>query len=107
MSHREHSNYNADIYINRYGIRGLKALAQRKFSTQMAYHWSSLEFPLAIQEAYETTIDSDRGLRDVVISTFRAFPELAQRQDVEAVVRETPGLAWELFRVAWGLPVTS
>lgn len=90
----------------RYGIPGLKALARNKFAIQMAYHWDSLEFPSAIQEAYETTIDSDRGLRDIIISTFRCYPELAQRRDVEAVVKETPGLAWELFRVGWGLPMT-
>lgn len=90
----------------RYGIQGLKTLAKNKFSTQMAYHWDSPEFPLAIQEAYETTVDSDRGLRDVIISTFRCYPELAQRRDVEVVVKETPGLAWDLFRVGWGLPLT-
>lgn len=50
-------------------------------------------------------MDSDRGLRDVVIATFRRYPELAQRRNVGDVVKETPGLAWELFRVAWGLPV--
>ena len=35
----------------------------------------------------------------------RRFPELAQQDDVQTVVRDTPALAWELFRLAWGLPV--
>jgi len=90
----------------RYGIQALKSLAKRKFAIQTAYHWESPEFPEAMREVYETTVDSDRGLRDVVISQFRAYPELAQRRDIEAVVKETPGLAWELFRVGWGLPMT-
>ena len=51
------------------------------------------------------TVDSDRGLRDLVIQTFRAHPDLALRNDVEEVVKATPSLAWELFRVGWGMPV--
>jgi predicted ester cyclase len=58
-----------------------------------------------LPEVYDGTIESDRGLRDIIISTFRRFPDLAQKHDVEEVVKETPALAWELFRVAWGLPV--
>ena len=91
----------------RYGIRALKALAKKKFAAQAAYHWESAEFAQSMQEVYETTIDTDRGLRDIVIQTFRAFPEIAQRKDVEDIVRDTPGLAWELFRVGWGLPISS
>jgi len=68
-------------------------------------HFGSGEFADALQEVYDSTIDSDRGLRDIVIHMFRTHPELARRKDVEAVVKETPHLAWELFRVGWGLPV--
>ncbi|KAF2454058.1 hypothetical protein BDY21DRAFT_291794 [Lineolata rhizophorae] len=97
----------AKVYAlaDKYGISGLKALARRKFSTQMAHHFQSAEFPPAIQEVYDSTVDSDRGLRDVVTQTFRANPALAHRKDVEEVVKETPNLAWELFRMAWGMPV--
>ena len=73
----------------------------------MVYHWESQELPEAMREVYETTVDTDRGLRDIVIQTFRAYPELAQRKDVEEAVKETPGLAWELFRVGWGLPIST
>jgi hypothetical protein len=90
---------------HRYGIRGLKALAKKKYSAQVAYHRESDEFAASLLEVYDGTVETDRGLRDVVISTFRRFPELAQRRDVEEVVREMPGLAWELFRIAWGLPI--
>jgi hypothetical protein len=89
----------------KYGIMGLKALARKKFASQVKEHISSEELPLAMQEIYESTVDSDRGLRDVVIQTFRAHPDIAQRPDIEDVVRSTPGLAWELFRVGWGLPI--
>jgi len=71
----------------------------------MAFHRDSDEFAEALREVYEATIESDRGLRDIVIQTFRQFPEVAQRRSVGLVVKETPSLAWELFRMAWGLPV--
>jgi BTB/POZ domain len=89
----------------KYGINGLKALAKSKFASQMSLHFASVEFAPSIQEVYESTVDSDRGLRDIVIQTFRSHPEVALREDVEDVVRNTPGLAWELFRVGWGLPI--
>jgi hypothetical protein len=106
---KPHLITHAKVYAvaEKYGIRGLKALSRKKFSSQMSHHWISAEFPLAIQDVYDTTVDSDRGLRDIVIQTFREHPQLAQRRDVEDVVKETPNLAWELFRVGWGLPVTS
>ena len=92
---------------HRYGIAGLKALARSKFADQIELHLSSAEFPEACQEAYESTFHTDRGLRDVIIQTFRANPTLSLRPDVEMAVRETPGLAFELFRMASGLPVSS
>lgn len=91
----------------KYGIPGLKSLARKKFAHQMEIHLSNPEFAEACQEAYESTVDSDRGLRDVIIQTFRAHPNLSLRKDVEMVVRDTPGLAFELFRMASGLPVFS
>jgi len=99
----------AKVYAiaEKYGIAGLKSLARSKFSYQVSMHLDSAEFADACAEAYESTYHTDRGLRDVIIQTFRANPELSMRQDVEMVVRETPGLAFELFRMASGLPVSS
>jgi hypothetical protein len=89
----------------KYGIKGLKTLARSKFAAQIAQHFCSNEFAPSLAEVYESTVDSDRGLRDIVIQTFRSHPDIATRDDVEDVVRQTPGLAWELFRVGWGLPI--
>jgi hypothetical protein len=91
----------------RYGIKGLKALARNKFVDEIDLYLDTAEFPEACQEAYESTFHTDRGLRDVIIQTFRANPSLSLRPDVEDIVRETPGLAFELFRMASGLPVSS
>lgn len=104
-----HLIIHAKVYAiaEKYAINGLKVLARRKFSSQVKEHLSSEELPLAMQEVYESTVDSDRGLRDIVIQTFRANPDIARRADVETIVKETPNLAWELFRVGWGLPITT
>lgn len=91
--------------LSRYGIAGLKSLARAKFASQVSHHYESSEFADAIQDVYDSTVDEDRGLRDIVIQAFREHPRLAQRKDVELAVKQTPGLAWELFRVGWGLPV--
>lgn len=86
-------------------MKPLKELARKKFLTQILHHHDSLDFAQSLPEIYQRTIETDRGLRGIVITTFRRFPELAQRPDVERVIKDTPGLAWELFRMAWGLPV--
>jgi len=92
---------------HRYGVVGLKALARSKFAHGIDLYLESSDFPEACQEAYESTFHTDRGLRNVIVQTFRANPSLSMRPDVEMVVRETPGLAFELFRMASGLPISS
>ncbi|KAJ4299504.1 hypothetical protein N0V90_004749 [Kalmusia sp. IMI 367209] len=108
-SEKPHLVTHAKVYAiaEKYGIVGLKSLARKKFANQIEFHLGSEELPEAFQEAYESTVDTDRGLRDVIIQAFRSHPDLSSRKDVELAVRETPGLAFELFRMASGLPVTS
>ncbi|KAF2203662.1 hypothetical protein GQ43DRAFT_252006 [Delitschia confertaspora ATCC 74209] len=102
-----HLIIHAKVYAiaEKYGIAGLKALSRKKFAHQVGLHHNSMEFPEACQEAYETTVDSDRGLRDVIIQIFRSHPDLTQRKEMDAVLRETPGLAFELYKMDRGLPV--
>jgi hypothetical protein len=89
----------------KYDIPSLKELSQGKFEMAMACFYDSSEFADAIEEVYSTTVDSDRGLRDIVLQAFRSHPALATTQDVFAVIKETPALAFELFKVERGLPV--
>lgn len=106
---KAHLVTHAKVYAiaEKYGIAGLKVLARQKFAQELDLHLDSPDFPEACQEAYESTFHTDRGLRDVIIQAFRANPGLSLRQDVELAVRETPGLAFELFRMASGLPISS
>lgn len=91
----------------KYDIPSLKSLARQKFETAMACHYDSPEFPDAIEDAYCSTIDTDRGLRDIVIEAFRNYPQLAATQDVFAVINRTPSLALELYKVERGIPPTA
>lgn len=89
----------------KYDIPSLKELAQSKFEMAMACYYDSSEFADAIEEVYCSTIDSDRGLRDVVLQAFRAHPALATTQDVYTVIKDTPALALELYKIERGLPI--
>ena len=88
----------------KYGIEGLKTLAKQKFEVTAADHWCETEFLESAEEAYTSTVESDRGLRDVVLQSFRQRPELASRPDVQKTVQYVPSLAFDLYRVAFGIP---
>lgn len=88
----------------KYDIPSLKNLAQRKFEMAMACFYDSPEFADAIEEVYCSTLDNDRGLRDVVLQAFRSHPQLASTQDVFEVIKHTPTLAFDLWKVERGIP---
>lgn len=87
----------------KYDIPTLKQLAKRKFEMAVACYYDAPELADAIEFVYTSTIDSDRGLRDVVLQLFRNHPQLANTQDVFAVIKETPTLALDLWKVERGL----
>ncbi|PSK60718.1 hypothetical protein B9Z65_868 [Elsinoe australis] len=89
----------------KYQIPALKSLAQAKFEVAMACFYDSPEFADAVEEVYSSTIDTDRGLRNIVIQAFRNHPQLANTQDVYSVIKNTPSLAFELWKTERGLPV--
>lgn len=89
----------------KYDIPSLKQLAKSKFEMAMACNYDSPDFADAIEEVYCSTIDSDRGLRDVVLEAFKSHPQLANTGDVYSVIQGTPSLALELFKVERGIPV--
>ena len=91
----------------KYGVSGLKALAKEKFEVIVAHRWNQDDFLDAAMEVYTHTIDSDRGLRNVVIQAFRQRPELTSNNDVREVVQELPSLASDLHRMSNGIPVAT
>lgn len=87
----------------KYDIPSLKQLARQKFEMAAACYYDAAELAEAIDMVYQSTIDTDRGLRDVVVQLFRMHPQLAQTQDMYAVIKDTPGLALDLWKVERGL----
>ena len=87
----------------KYDIPALKQLARHKFEMSAACYYDAPELADAIEYVYTSTVDSDRGLRDVILQLFRSHPQLANTQDIFAVLKETPTLALDLWKVERGL----
>ncbi|KAK2123122.1 hypothetical protein NOF04DRAFT_1350382 [Fusarium oxysporum II5] len=79
----------AKVYAlgEKYGIPGLKAIALGKFEILAKGHFQTDGFRLAVQEVYASTIDHDRGLRDVVVCTVEENIGLLNDEAFEAVVK--------------------
>jgi len=89
----------------KYDIPALKSLARTKFETAMACNYDSPDLPEAIEEVYCSTLDSDRGLRDIVLNLFRCHEQLVHMPDIFTVIKELPTLTMELFKLERGIPV--
>jgi hypothetical protein len=50
----------------KYDIPALKTLARERFSKWAKNNWSHKDFPILVREVFESTPDTDRGLRDIV-----------------------------------------
>ncbi|KAH7091558.1 hypothetical protein FB567DRAFT_436379, partial [Paraphoma chrysanthemicola] len=57
---------------DKYQVDGLCNTAKEKFRSCLHHHAHSEDFIAATQAVYSTTPDSNRGLRDVVVSAFRS-----------------------------------
>ncbi|KAI1814640.1 hypothetical protein GGS20DRAFT_547799 [Poronia punctata] len=81
----------------RYAISGLKELATERFWYAAIHHWNTPEFLNAAQEVFDSTVETDRGLRDIVIQTMFIRPELLDKEEVRTVLRESSTMAYELL----------
>jgi hypothetical protein len=89
----------------KYEIPALKDLAKNKFEMEMACYFDSPDLADIIEEVYCSTIDSDRGLRDVILDAFSKHPQLASTQDIHDVIDRTPSLKCDLFKLEHGVPM--
>ncbi|KID81498.1 succinate-semialdehyde dehydrogenase [Metarhizium guizhouense ARSEF 977] len=80
----------------KYGIQSLKNLAVTKFRKDSETWWNHEEFAEAAKEAYTTTRDYDRGMRDAVVAAVQAHRQLLNRQDVQSVMKESQ-LAYDVL----------
>ncbi|KAF2743366.1 hypothetical protein M011DRAFT_471520 [Sporormia fimetaria CBS 119925] len=81
----------------KYGLEGLKTLARQRFKDDLPILMKSSKFPEICHAVFETTIQTDRGLRDLVVQAFRAQLELHKDKKIRRMLNKTPDLALELY----------
>ena len=86
---------------DRYGIGGLKSLAQQKFKPAARRYWASQDFAPAVHIVYTSTPDEDRGLRDIVTETIDEHRNLIKKPEMEMMVKDLPLLAFDLLKHTW------
>ncbi|KAJ9414595.1 hypothetical protein QL093DRAFT_2107111 [Fusarium oxysporum] len=81
----------AKVYVlgEKYGIQPLKDLALRKFESEAQFHLHSDDFLQGIREAYTSTVETDRPLRDAVVAILRSNKDLLKKDSVKEVLKET------------------
>ncbi|RKK74649.1 hypothetical protein BFJ69_g8365 [Fusarium oxysporum] len=96
--HPENLHLHAKVYAlgEKYGIQPLKAPALRKFESEAQFHLHSDDFLQGIREAYTSTVETDRPLRDAVVAILRSNKDLLKKESVKEVLKET-GLGFDLL----------
>ena len=91
--------FHAEMYslADKYNIRGMKVLAQDYFQDRADGNCRAKEFPTAIRTIYKTTVDEDRGLRDVVVNIISMNMDLLDGPEVKEAIKDTANLAFELL----------
>jgi hypothetical protein len=93
--------FNVKVYQvgDKYDVPKLKAQARQKFINAIEKCWEMDDFPVAIADTYTTTISTDRGLRDPLVSTvLNHIDVLLTNEDFVQVLRETIGFAADLVQ---------
>jgi hypothetical protein len=91
--------FHAEMYslADKYNIRGMKIFAQDHFQNCAKGNCRVKEFPTAIRTVYKTTVDEDRGLRDVVVDIISINMDLLDQPEIKEAVKDTANLAFELL----------
>jgi hypothetical protein len=87
----------AKIYAlaEQYLISGLKAVALRQFKAAATVSLDMDDFLGAAVVVYESTIEDDRGLRDVVVETLCKHSEWLDEEKVRDVVKGLGALTYD------------
>ncbi|RYP78958.1 hypothetical protein DL770_006798 [Monosporascus sp. CRB-9-2] len=91
--------FNAQVYslADKYIIPTLKDQAREKFRTAISTGWAMDDFPLAIAEVYNSTPESDRGLRDPTVEIARTnINKLRGNELFRDALKEIPTFAAEM-----------
>jgi hypothetical protein len=97
----------ASIYAlgKKYGIAGLKETSLQKFEDNTEVSWKIDAFYETIKIVFTSTTDHDKGLRDLVLRLLSLHRrEVAGNPQMERVIREIDGLAYDLWKMNSVLP---
>nr|CEG02566.1 unnamed protein product [Fusarium pseudograminearum CS3427] len=103
-----------------YGILALKELALEKFNKTIQQNLQTHRFLASVEEAYTSTVQEDRGLRDAITEFFYTQPNLLDEERVQNTLRRTENLSFDIVMYwrhdrqtpkkaapIWGYPVGS
>ncbi|KAF5989281.1 polyketide synthase [Fusarium bulbicola] len=103
-----------------YGILTLKRLALEKFNKTIQENVQTHRFLASVEEAYTSTVQEDRGLRDAITEFFYTHPDLLDEERVQHTLRRTENLSFDIVMYwrhdrktpkkavpVWGYPVGS
>lgn len=97
--------FNVKMYIagDKYDISGLRKLAAAKFKSRAANQWNSTAFTEAALHLWENTVESDRQLRDIVISfAHQNIDALLDRGEFTAFIKGNGDFSFDIVRVLCG-----
>jgi len=84
---------------DKYDIKGLQSLSRDKFKLAVANNWNHSDLPSAIYTVYTSTPNSNTWLRDIVVNLISDHMSLLRKPEVEALMREFNGLAFDLLKL--------
>jgi hypothetical protein len=93
----------AQVYAlaEKYSVDGLKELALEKFEKEVESHWNTDDFLQAAEVVYTSTVESDRGMRDIVLRTFYRHHSLLGKREGKDVVKNVENIAYDLVIHFW------
>lgn len=83
---------------DKYEVVGLKDFAKDEFEASCKQFWSTPSFAVAARHVFSTTVENDKGLRDIVSATISEHLKLVDDPEVGAVMTEFNGLALDILR---------
>jgi hypothetical protein len=84
---------------NKYIVDGLEELAKQKFERSCNSYWDTEHFDPAAHYVFSSTIDSDRGLLNLVIRTMCDHINILNKPEIEALLYESNDIAVGLLKV--------
>jgi hypothetical protein len=77
-------------------IDDLKDVAIQKFRVAASQDWNLYDFVSAAREVYTGTVDTDRGLKDVIVNTLCDRRGIMDDKVVKDLVKELHPLAYDM-----------